>query len=524
LDRQAALTIGVLAAMVASCNQSPQPLPPHGQVIVVVDTDLPAPNIASHFRADFYAADGTWYDSRSLAVPDESVWPLSFGLANEDDTTDKLVFVRLRVYPEGRERDYRGERYEDSTRSLGTLPAPVMTDASTGAPPAPNPRLVRQDADGGDQTPSSEPLPRLTVDRLLLVRVRPGVVTRTTVVLRGACAGTMARLATESYVGPNLDQARTCVDTPNEQAPLTEAVVDSDVDAAPPSVVGTFGADAPCTKTPVDPSYACVPSGAFVFGGERFGDVNVESSAPDRVVRVSSFVIDRDEVTVKQYRDAIASGLPPPTDLTRDYFQPQNGSACTYTSAPSPKWDDVAVTCVGWTAARAYCRFRGGDLPTEAQWEWAATGGRSFKPRFPWGDEPPSCDAVAFGRAYVDNPGFGPFDWSCNPPPQKLSLSGPGSAPSSAMDVSAFLVRGMGGGSAEWTLDEAKPFTDLCWTLASPIDPRCAVEGWSLHTLRGGSWRSGAKDVDTLTRFFANDYPDFTGFRCVYSAPPGGWQ
>jgi ergothioneine biosynthesis protein EgtB len=53
---------------------------------------------------------------------------------------------------------------------------------------------------------------------------------------------------------------------------------------------------------------------------------------------------------------------------------------------------------VSWAEARAYCAWRGGRLPSEAQWVWAAHGSPAGARRpFPWGVEPPSSRHGNFG-------------------------------------------------------------------------------------------------------------------------------
>lgn len=47
---------------------------------------------------------------------------------------------------------------------------------------------------------------------------------------------------------------------------------------------------------------------------------------------------------------------------------------------------DHPVIHVSWTDAKKYCKWRGGRLPTEVEWEAACRGGRHYI-RYPWGDK-----------------------------------------------------------------------------------------------------------------------------------------
>jgi formylglycine-generating enzyme len=145
-----------------------------------------------------------------------------------------------------------------------------------------------------------------------------------------------------------------------------------------------------------------IPSGSYHIGSR--GGKGAAHERPVRQVHISSFRMSVFPVTVRQYRTFIAK-----TGYT-----------------PSPMMDDPVfgrpehpIVGVSFHDAMAYAKWVGGDLPTEAQWEYAAKGGAKF-PQFPWGDTPPSSesaniDSVSTSTSPVDsclmgkNP-FGLFD------------------------------------------------------------------------------------------------------------------
>jgi sulfatase modifying factor 1 len=140
----------------------------------------------------------------------------------------------------------------------------------------------------------------------------------------------------------------------------------------------------------------CVPGGGFWMGDPRLDLAGAPEyqGANERLVLLSSFFLDRNEVTVRAFR---ASGLAERLG-TGKVYNPQPASAaslCTYEEHEGAN-EGLPVNCLTWRLARAYCEKQGKRLPTEAELAYAssALGTASFV----WGEKVPSCGEAVFGQ------------------------------------------------------------------------------------------------------------------------------
>jgi len=135
-----------------------------------------------------------------------------------------------------------------------------------------------------------------------------------------------------------------------------------------------------------------IPAGEFEMGNDSIDALDNERSL--HRVYLDTYWIDRYPVTCKQYRIFItAGGYQNPQWWSTpgwQWLQDNPVSAPLYWS-PSSIWDNHPVCGVSWYEAEAYTRFVGKRLPTEAEWEkaasWDETNGRHHT--YPWGDATP---------------------------------------------------------------------------------------------------------------------------------------
>ena len=213
-------------------------------------------------------------------------------------------------------------------------------------------------------------------------------------------------------------------------------------------------------------------------------------------VTISSFELDRTEVTVSEYSRCVAAEACQPPGFTPG----------------DPRFDrpNLPVTAVRWEDASAYCTWSGGRLPTEAEWEFAARGPANR--RFPWGDvyNPHLANHGAYANDLTDaSDGF-------------VGLAPVGSFPDGATPLG---VLDMAGNVAEYVED----FFDLSdeegfgYPAASQANPKGPTSG-VYHTQRGGSYLSGAVWIRSAARGVRGmggategvlERSPSTGFRCA---------
>lgn len=201
---------------------------------------------------------------------------------------------------------------------------------------------------------------------------------------------------------------------------------------------------------------------------------------------------------------------------------------CTWSEAAMGR-EEYPINCITQAVARAFCQFDGGNIPTEAAWEHAATvAGRDHKTHYAWGDGnglAPACGNVVYDREPAANgpsacPGYGPSPVTVAEVDGGDVTPGPG----------AGLVD-LGGNVAEWMLDTFASYGANCWLAASQTAAECAatptvrnIPGIYLDaiTIRGGYWSSFALNLIALNRdqVTATEQTPAVGFRCARAGGP----
>jgi len=153
-----------------------------------------------------------------------------------------------------------------------------------------------------------------------------------------------------------------------------------------------------------------IPAGEFVQGNDSIDALDNE--IPTHKVYIDTYCIDRYPVTCGQYREFIAAGGYANPDWWSEagwqWLQVEQVTQPLYWHSDR-SYDDHPVCGVSWYEAEAYSRFVGKRLPTEAEWEKAASWDAQANRRrtYPWGEEFPTdeycnCDRLIATTTPVD--------------------------------------------------------------------------------------------------------------------------
>jgi formylglycine-generating enzyme required for sulfatase activity len=220
-----------------------------------------------------------------------------------------------------------------------------------------------------------------------------------------------------------------------------------------------------------------IPAGTFQMGSSN-GSNNEQ---PVHNVSLDAFWMDQSEVTNAMYRkcvDAKACRLP---DLSVYFGYP------TFSNYPA--------VYVSWDGANVYCKWADAQLPSEAQWEYAARGGL-VQNTYPWGNEAPSCEPGAKNGANYR---------SCN-------KNGPIAVKTFAPND--YGLYDMAGNVWEWVSDWYNGNYYNNSPAANPLGP---ANGTS-RVMLGGAWNTDKYYLRVSNRGMdpPTDNPrSWIGFRCV---------
>lgn len=227
--------------------------------------------------------------------------------------------------------------------------------------------------------------------------------------------------------------------------------------------------EVPAAAGPVRPDLVTIPAGEFLMGSDAGLGYAGDGEGPQRRVRLAAFAIAPCAVTNAKFQD-FANETGYVTDAeragwsfvfhqlvgeeSRRHVKGLSSEAWWWLAVAGACWSrpegsgsgiedrmDHPVVHVSWHDAKAFCRWSGTRLPTEAEWECAARGGLAGKV-YPWGDE-----LLPDGRHRCNI-------WQGRFPRENLGSDGfVGTAPVMAYEPNGYGLYNMAGNVWEWCED-----------------------------------------------------------------------
>jgi formylglycine-generating enzyme len=272
----------------------------------------------------------------------------------------------------------------------------------------------------------------------------------------------------------------------------------------PAKVTGfeNFSEKIPGTSVSFD--MVALPGGTFRMGSPKDEAFRKDDEGPLRKVTLSRFWIAKTEVTWDEYlaffRATGSQGRTEGQVVTKKNIDAITGATPPW-GAPDQGWGKgsrPAIT-MSWHAASVYCQWlskvtgKKYRLPTEAEWEYACRGGTATPYFFP--GDPKKFTSVGFLKKI-----FGPDTAVIGSRViYKVNSSSRTREPGSLKE-NPFGLKNMSGNVAEFCLDYYSPETYRRDT-AEVINPRGPLKGIE-HVIRGGSFKSDARDVRSAARDF----------------------
>lgn len=300
----------------------------------------------------------------------------------------------------------------------------------------------------------------------------------------GSSQAAVTEIATpQAEVSQLPDSATTVLSPTSEAAPM----VDEPTPTSLPELTATFSpTDFPPTTTLRGVPMTLIPAGTFMMGNGS--TTSYPRERPLHEVYLDAYYIDTTEVTNLLYIACVEEGA---CEVPLD-----DNSATIYRYYGTEPYYNFPVINISWHQAQAYCKWRGGHLPTEAQWEKAAGWDQANNQHrmFPW-------DSEVLDWNYLNYFSSGKGD--------------PVAIASYPRGMSAYGLYDMAGNVAEWVYDW---YQDNFYEHSPRENPIGPAEG-QFKITRGGSYDDPGAQLTTTFRVPLGPATtdDKIGVRCAWT-------